>query len=442
MRKILVFIMTSLLLLSCAKKVEVANVGDQRIFEKDIEAKMQELNQRVIKQYGEKEVKKRILDSLITKILLLRDLKDKGFDKNEEISNNWKNLKEDYKLSYFTNKYIKNKADIDRDKLKKEYEQRKEQYKIPEKIKASHILIKSGNKRTDDEAKKKINEIKDKIKKDGSNFNELAKEYSEGSSAKNGGKLGYFTRGKMDKSFEDAAFSLDKGEYTKEPIKSEYGYHLIYVQDHQKAGYKKFDEVVDSLKGSTYRKILRDEYGLKIYEDALESKDDKASVADIEKLELQYTYGDYTKELKNYIDDKRISRILSDKKASQNTLEQLLMRKIYRDKMDELNISQSSDYKEFMNEKRKDFLVNRYVQDEVIKDVKVSDKEVEQYISYLKKQNPKISNLNKQQLESIKKRISRSKQVRQYRQYVNKLKSEANVNIKNKYKDKSKSSNS
>ncbi len=438
MKKILVLIMASFVIFSCTKKVEVANVGETRIFEKDIEEKMSELSSRVVKQYGEKEVKRRILDSLITRILLYRDLKKKGYHKNEEIVNSWENMKKDYALSYFTNKYIKNKAEIEEKKLKKEYKNRKEQFKTPEKVKASHILIKSGEKRSDEKAKKKINEIKNKINEDGSNFNKLAKEYSEDNSAKKGGNLGYFTRGKMVKSFEDAAFSLDKGEYTKDPVKTKFGYHLIYVEDHKEGGYKKFEKVVDSLKGETYRKILKNEYGLKIYGDALESNDEKATVASVEKLDLEYTLGDYRTELKNYIDDKRITRILSDKKASKNTLEQLLMRKIYRDKMDEINIYQNQVYKEFMNERKRDYLVNRYVQNEVIKEINVSDKEVDQYISYLKKKNPKISNITKQQRNSIKQRIARSKQMRQYRQYVEKLKSEADVNIKNKYKDKNK----
>ncbi|TYB31042.1 MAG: hypothetical protein FXF47_06355 [Candidatus Mcinerneyibacterium aminivorans] len=435
MRKILVFVMASLLFISCAKKVEVANVGDQRIFEKDIEAKMQELNQGVIKQYGEKEVKKRILDSLITRILLLRDLKDKDYDKNEEIIDSWENMKEDYKLSYFTNKYIKNKADIDQDKLKEEYEQRKEQFKIPEKIKASHILIKSGEKRTDEEAKKKINEIKDKIKKDGSNFKELAKEYSEGPSAKKGGDLGYFSRGRMVKSFEDKAFSLKKGEFTQEPVKTKFGYHLIYVEDHQKGGYKKFKEVADSLKGETYREMLKEEYGLNIKNDGLTAGDENAVVASVEKLNLEYTLSDYKKELANYMDNKRASRILNNPKAASNTLEQILMRKIYEDKMKELDIYSSENYREYMNDQKDEFLVNSYVQNEVIGEVNVTDKEVDQYISYLKNRKDGVSNITEQQKRSLKQRIARTKQIRQYRSYVDQLKSKANINIKDKYKD-------
>lgn len=84
-------------------------------------------------------------------------------------------------------------------------------------IQASHILV-------DDEAL-----AKDIIKKldGGADFAELAKEYSSDSSAENGGDLGSFGRGKMVAEFETAAFALKDGEYTKEPVQSQFGYHII-----------------------------------------------------------------------------------------------------------------------------------------------------------------------------------------------------------------------
>lgn len=84
-------------------------------------------------------------------------------------------------------------------------------------IQASHILV-------DDEAL-----AKDIIKKldSGADFAELAKEYSSDSSAENGGDLGSFGRGKMVAEFETAAFALKDGEYTKEPVQSQFGYHII-----------------------------------------------------------------------------------------------------------------------------------------------------------------------------------------------------------------------
>ena len=78
--------------------------------------------------------------------------------------------------------------------------------------------------------KKLRKKLKDLIKKlnDGEDFATLAKENSDDTgSAANGGDLGYFNKGEMVKEFEDAAYNLKVNEYTKEPVKTTYGYHII-----------------------------------------------------------------------------------------------------------------------------------------------------------------------------------------------------------------------
>ena len=85
------------------------------------------------------------------------------------------------------------------------------------KIRASHILVEKHSTAL---------EVIEKLQA-GEDFSKLAKEYSTGPSKKRGGSLGEFGRGKMVKPFEQAAFSLEKGEYTKEPVKTQFGYHVI-----------------------------------------------------------------------------------------------------------------------------------------------------------------------------------------------------------------------
>jgi len=100
----------------------------------------------------------------------------------------------------------------------------------PEMVKIGEIIIKPKvSQKTLDEALKKIKDIKSQLDMNG-DFEELAKKYSECPTADNGGDLGYFTRGDMVKPFEDAAFSLNVGEVS-EPIKTQFGYHLIRVDD-------------------------------------------------------------------------------------------------------------------------------------------------------------------------------------------------------------------
>jgi len=104
---------------------------------------------------------------------------------------------------------------------------KKEEEKMVEEIRASHILIKTES-RSDEEAMKTIKDISEKINSD--NFGDLAKEYSECPSSENGGDLGWFGKGVMVKEFEDAAFALEKDEISQ-PIKTQFGYHLIKLVD-------------------------------------------------------------------------------------------------------------------------------------------------------------------------------------------------------------------
>ena len=124
------------------------------------------------------------------------------------------------------------------DEIKKYYNE-----KITGEMKASHILIKINTKEdaTDDEKKKADSEAKKKaesiIKKlnKGEDFKKLASKYSEDESTKNdGGDLGYFSNDDMVEEFTKATTELEKGKYTKEPVKTEYGYHIILKTDQKK----------------------------------------------------------------------------------------------------------------------------------------------------------------------------------------------------------------
>ncbi|MBU0757299.1 MAG: peptidyl-prolyl cis-trans isomerase [Nanoarchaeota archaeon] len=92
---------------------------------------------------------------------------------------------------------------------------------MPTKVNAKHILVKS-----EDEAKKILEELKS-----GKNFETLAKEKSKCPSGKKGGSLGWFSHGQMVREFEKAAFSLRKGQITLQPVKTQFGWHIIKVVD-------------------------------------------------------------------------------------------------------------------------------------------------------------------------------------------------------------------
>ncbi len=117
----------------------------------------------------------------------------------------------------------------------------------PEKqIKARHILVK-----TEEEAREVISALDA-----GKNFEELAKEKSTGPSGPAGGDLGFFGKGQMVPEFETAAFALENGEYTKEPVKTQFGYHVILREEEREEPLPTFEEAREQI----LQAVLRDRY--------------------------------------------------------------------------------------------------------------------------------------------------------------------------------------
>lgn len=113
-------------------------------------------------------------------------------------------------------------------------------------VRARHILVK-----TEQEAKDIIQQLKK-----GADFTELAKKSSDGPSSQTGGDLGYFSKGQMVKPFEDAAFALEKGQIS-EPVQTEFGWHVIKVEDKRNRPLPAFDEVKDQLVASLIQNKLK-----------------------------------------------------------------------------------------------------------------------------------------------------------------------------------------
>ena len=103
---------------------------------------------------------------------------------------------------------------------------------------ARHILLEN------EEDARAVIELLDK----GSDFSELAKEKSTGPSGSSGGKLGWFGAGQMVAPFSEAAAKLEKGEYTKEPVQTQFGWHVIILDDTRESTPPPFEDVMDRLK--------------------------------------------------------------------------------------------------------------------------------------------------------------------------------------------------
>lgn len=163
-------------------------------------------------------------------------------------------------------------------------------------ISAKHILIKVKSDTdeeglSDEDAKKKAEELIEKLD-DGEDFDKLAKENSDDpGSAANGGDLGYFNKGEMVKEFEDAAINLKVNEYTKEPVKTSYGYHIIL-----KTGEKEKAKLDKNLKKEIKEKIIEKK-----------KEDNTTTVTTLDKIrknyKLKFSDSKLKKIYKEYLDD-------------------------------------------------------------------------------------------------------------------------------------------
>ncbi|CAD5377552.1 Peptidyl-prolyl cis-trans isomerase ppiD [Pseudomonas sp. OF001] len=152
----------------------------------------------------------------------------------------------------------------------------KEIANLGEQRKASHILLEAGGQMSDEQAKAKLEELKARIDK-GEDFAALAREFSQDpGSAGNGGDLGFAGKGVYDKAFEDALFSLQKGQVSA-PVKSEFGWHLIRLDDVQAAEVPS----LDSLRPQLVRELKAQQVEQRFVEASKQLEDAAFEAADL-----------------------------------------------------------------------------------------------------------------------------------------------------------------
>jgi peptidyl-prolyl cis-trans isomerase C len=160
------------------------------------------------------------------------------------------------RLAYFRNKLLMElllqaeaKASITDAALHKVYDDATKQMTTEKEVRARHILVES-----EDDAKAILGELKK-----GADFEQLAKQKSKDSGA-NGGDLGYFTKDQMVPEFSEVAFRLEKGQLS-DPVKSQFGWHIIKVEDKRDRSIPEFDKVKDQLESYVSRKAQADLVG-------------------------------------------------------------------------------------------------------------------------------------------------------------------------------------
>ncbi len=218
------------------------------------------------------ELRKEVLDSLISREVIYQESKKQGVKvADAEIDEKLADLKKgfpnesDYQAVLqkmnLTEPELKNqiskqlamkklidetvvpKVSVSDEEVKKYYDEHPDDFKMPEQVRASHILKKveaNASQADKDKAKKALTDLQQRIKK-GEDFAELAKQNSDCPSAPRGGDLGFFPRGQMVAPFETAAFALKPGELS-DIVETQFGYHLIKVTDKKAPSTLTFEE--------------------------------------------------------------------------------------------------------------------------------------------------------------------------------------------------------
>jgi len=153
---------------------------------------------------------------------------------------------------------VRGKVKVGDEEARQYYTQHLSDYRIPDRVKVAHILFKTTGKTPAEVAaiEKKAHDDFNRIK-GGADFGELAKKDSEDSTASNGGELGWVVRGQTVKAFEDTAFAMKPGQVS-DLVRTEYGIHIIKLEDKQTAHLQSFDEVKTAIVADLEKQRIAD----------------------------------------------------------------------------------------------------------------------------------------------------------------------------------------
>lgn len=224
----------------------LAQVGSYKLTLEEFETQIQSLPPQLqMALLRNPQLKEQFLDRWVDITLIAQEARDKKLDQDPEVQAKIEDIMNAVLAQEFLQREIEGKVKITDDEIETYYKGHEEEFTNPESAKARHILLKvpeGADEKAWKETESKAKDIKKKLE-NGEDFAELAKKYSDDPGSKNkGGDLGFFTKGRMVPEFESAAFSLKPGELS-DPVKTNFGYHIIEVQEKKAASTKTLAEV-------------------------------------------------------------------------------------------------------------------------------------------------------------------------------------------------------
>lgn len=235
-----------------AEETPVAMVNKHQITLEHVQSEMDAVPEKLVAGRQD-EIQKAIVERLIQKRLVMEEAEKLNITEDETYKSQLATLRENLIFNFVLSRKIE--EEVTPAKLRTYYADNKDRF-TQTAAKIRHILLP-----TQEEAQRVIGQLDD-----GADFVELAQAASTGPSATRGGDLGWVSPGEMVPRFEDAAFDLAAGEYSEAPVKTQFGWHVIYVEDKEDNRTTPFNEVEERLQQELSEKVVQD------YLDELEEK--------------------------------------------------------------------------------------------------------------------------------------------------------------------------
>jgi len=230
----------------------LAVVGGKAITDEDVSRALMNMGQRA-QQYNNPQGKQLLLDQLINKELILLDAKKNLVEHEAEFKKELEKFKNELLANYYVEKFLR-QVKVSPTEVQKYYDEHPEEFAGEETVSASHILV---------ESEEKAKDLRNRIVSGELTFEEAAKAFSTCPSGQNGGNLGEFGHGQMVKEFDEACFSMEPGAIS-EPVKTQFGYHLIRLDQKNPPRALLFGEVRENLEAKLLSEAQQKTYQSKM----------------------------------------------------------------------------------------------------------------------------------------------------------------------------------
>jgi len=225
--------------------VVVAVVEGQPVYQSEVIAAFRSLPPKVQKQ-GLDKVYERVLEMMVERKMMTIFGRREKYDQDPEVKRRMELAEDQFIREVYLDKLIRKY--LTEERIRAHYDEVVRKNPPTKEVRARHILV-------DSESKAK--ELAAQAKK-GGDFSKLASKNSIGPSAQRGGDLGYFTAGEMVKPFSDVAFKLKKGEVSATPVKTQFGWHVIKVEDVRTRKVPSYDKVKKQMEREGWEQLGKD----------------------------------------------------------------------------------------------------------------------------------------------------------------------------------------